>query len=370
MSDTGTYNADQSSTSTEDATDGTEAALESFVSRTQLPARYLVLALVLTVVWWLVLGPTALVAGIGLVVLVFGFQGFVEAVLSRRWPETEAVIVSSEVLTEPEAREYAGLDAVEGSWSTQEFSGGYVPVVRYEFTVDGRRFENAAISPFDDSLSRRKWAKTLVDKYPENGYISPRYDPDDPTRSYLRPWIRSTAGIIPVAGIVFLVAAAWIAAGMPGGAPVVAFAIGLPGIAIGLRRVVLGLRSRRWPTTTGTVTGTGVDVRSSGGDEGGGTVYVPGLQYEYTTDGISYVSTRYGMSPDSEPSFDSRKKALSWTEDNYPVDGEVTVHYDPDRPSRAVLVPGASGSIPLVLFGLGFTALGVVFLLFPGGLTL
>ncbi|WP_443984561.1 DUF3592 domain-containing protein [Halorientalis marina] len=50
--------------------------------------------------------------------------------------------------------------------------------------------------------------------------------------------------------------------------------------------------------------------------------------------------------------------------------GEVTIHYDPDRPNRAVLVPGASGSISLVLFGLGFSAFGVVFLLFPSGFTL
>lgn len=368
MIDTATSDAGQSPA--EAVADGTETALESFVSRTQLQARYLGLALVLAGGWWLVEGPTALVAGLGFVTLVFGLQGLVGAVRSWRWPETEAVVVSSEVLTEREAREYAGLDDVDGAWSTQEFSGGYVPAVRYEFTVDGQRFRNAAISPFDDSLSRRKWAKALVDKYPENGTVSLRYDPDDPTRSYLRSWIRSTAGIVPAAGIVFLAAATWIAVGTPGGAPVVAFAAGLPGLAVGLRRVVVGLRSHRWPTTTGTVTATGVDARSSGGDEGGGTVYVPGLQYEYSTDGTSYVSTRYGISPDSEPSFDSRKEALSWLEDSYPLDAEVTVHYDPGRPGRAVLVPGASGSVPLVLFGLVFTALGVVFLLFPSGVTL
>lgn len=367
MSEAGTNSVGQSSTPTGGATDGTEAALESFVGRNTLRGRYLLLALALVVVWWLTIGAmSAWIAGLGLVALVPGVQGVVTAVLSRRWPETEGVVVSSEVLTEPEAREYAGLDAtIEGANDTQQFSGGYVPVVRYVFTVDGRRYENAAISPFDDTLSRRRWAEALVNKYPKNSHISLRYDPDDPTRSYLRPWIRSSSGIIPVAGIVMLVAAIWFAVGMPGGAPVVPLALGIPVTAIGLSRFVTDLRSRRWPTTTGTVTATGVDVRSGGGDERSSkTVYVPGLQYEYTIDGTSYVSTRYAL-VGGEPDFDSRAAALSWIEDNYPVDAEVTVHYDPDRPDRAVLVPGASRSVTTVLVGLAFTGIGVFLLMYP-----
>jgi hypothetical protein len=218
MTDAGAANVDQSSTPERDAIDGTAAAVESFVGRNTLRGRYLLVALALAVVWWLVIGPmSAWVAGIGLVALTPGLQGVVRAVLSRRWPETEGVVLSSEVLTEPEAREYAGLGAtMEVAADTQQFSGGYVPLVRYEFTVDGRRCVNAVISPFDGSLSRRHWAKTLVEQYPENNRVSLRYDPDDPTRSYLRPWIRSTSGIIPVAGIAMLIAAVWFALGMPG----------------------------------------------------------------------------------------------------------------------------------------------------------
>jgi len=365
MTDAGAANVDQSSTPERDAIDGTAAAVESFVGRNTLRGRYLLVALALAVVWWLVIGPmSAWVAGIGLVALTPGLQGVVRAVLSRRWPETEGVVLSSEVLTEPEAREYAGLGAtMEVAADTQQFSGGYVPLVRYEFTVDGRRYVNAVISPFDGSLSRRHWAKTLVEQYPENNRVFLRYDPNDPTRSYLRPWIRSTSGIIPVAGIAMLIAAVWFALGMPGGAPVVPLAFGLPTTVFGLWRSVTGLRSRRWPTTTGTVTATGVDVRG-GGEHGGGPAYVPGLQYEYTIDGTSYVSTRYAL-VGGEPSFDSRDAALSWIEDNYPVDGAVAVHYDPGRPDRAVLAPGASRSLMTTLVGLAFIGIGVFLLMYP-----
>lgn len=364
MSDAETDGAGQSAAPAGKVIDGTDAALESFVGRNAIRGRYLLLALALAVVWWQAVGPmSAWVAGIGLVVLVPGMQGVVGAVTMRRWPLAEGVVVSSEVLTEPEAREHAGMGTIEGTGNTAQFSGGYVPVVRYAFTVDGQRYENAAISPFDGSLSRRYWAEALVDAYPTNSTVSLRYDPDDPTRSYLRPWVRSTAGLVPVIGIAFLVGAVWFAVGMPGGAPVVPLAFGLPVAGFGLYRLVVGLRSRRWPTTTGTVTATGVDARSGGRNKG--TVYVPGLQYEYEVDRTSYVSTRYGL-VGGEPTFDSREAALSWIEDNYPTDAEVTVHYDSARPGRAVLVPGASRAVPVLLAGLAFIAIGVYIMLNPG----
>lgn len=349
---------------TDEDVDGTQEALGSFVGRNQMKFRYLLLAVALAVAWWQTVGAlSAWVAGFGFVALTPSVQSLVGVLLSRRWPETEGVVVESSVLTEPEAREYAGFGAaIEETHDTGQFSGGYVPLVRYEFTVDGRRYVTASISPFDDTISKRHGAAALVEQFRENSHVSVRYDPDDPTRAYLRPWTRSTMGVLPVIGLAFVAAAAWFAAGMPGGPAVVPLAIGIPVAALGFSRLVTGLRSRRWPTTTGTVTATGVDSRSS--TEGGGSSYKPGLQYEYTVDGTSYVSTRYALG-DSEPSFDSREAAESWLAENYPVDAEVTVHYDPDRPGSALLEPGSGGSVSTLLFGLVFTGLGVVMLLFP-----
>lgn len=389
MSDADATSVDKASTPSDDATvdtggmeggggggggGGTSAiddALETFVSRSQLQFRYLLYALAVTAVWWLVVGPmSAWVAGIGLVVLAFGLQRVVEAARSWRWPQADGVVASSRVLTEPDAREYAGLDPVEEADDTAEFSGGYVPVIEYEYTVDGTRYENAAISPFDDTLSRRHWAEALVNEYPSNSQISVRYDPDDPTRSYLRPWIRTSSGLLPAAGLVMLIGAIWFAAGMPGGAPVVPLAFGIPFTVLGLSRFITDRRSRNWPTATGTVTATGVD-KEMGQKESGATktIYVPGIQYEYTVDGTSRVSTRYAL-VGGEPTFDSRNAAEAWIEENHPMDSAITVHYDPDRPDRAVIEPGASKSLPTLLAGLAFTAIGVFLILNPSVSTL
>lgn len=347
-------------------TSGTNDALEKFVSRDQLKFRYLLYALGVTAVWWVVVGPmSAWVAGIGLVALALGVQRVVAAVRSWRWPEADGVVASSRVLTEPDAREYAGLDPIEEADDTAEFSGGYVPVIEYEYTVDGTRYENAAISPFDDTISRRHWAEALVNQYPSNSQISVRYDPDDPTLSYIRSWIRTTSGFVPAAGFVMLLGAVWFAAGTPGGAPIVPLAFGIPFTVLGLSRFITDRRSRNWPTASGTVTATGVDKemgqKSSGATK---TIYVPGIQYEYTVDGTDRVSTRYAL-VGGEPTFDSRDAAESWIEENHPLDSAVTVYYDPDKPDRTVLVPGASKSLMSLLVGLAFTAMGVFLILNP-----
>ncbi len=186
-----------------DPTSGTTAAVENFVGPNVMKARYLLAALGLAVVWWQTVGPmSAWVAGIGLVVLSFATPHVVATLASRRWPTVEGVVVESEVLTEWEAREQVGIAAGGAS-----DDAGYVPLVRYQFTVDGTRYESAGMSPFDGTLSRRRWATALVDRYPRNRHVTLRYDPDDPTRAYLRPWLRSKYALFLGIGAILLAVA-------------------------------------------------------------------------------------------------------------------------------------------------------------------
>lgn len=348
-----------------DATDGTGAAVARFLGQTELEFRYFLLAVALAVAWWQAIGVfSAFAAGLGFVCLSSGMQSVVSLVLSRRWPTVEGIVVESTVLTPREAREYAtpGEDA---SLPSREPSG-YVPLVRYEFTVDGTRYESARISPFDGPISRRHWAAAVVDRYPRGSPVSLRYDPADPTRSYVRPWVRSSSLVFSGVGLLLLAVGAWFAAGFPGGAPVAALGIGIPLTVLGMSRLVTGLRSRGWPTTTGVVTSTG--VKTEGGGDDSPLKYVPELRYEYEADGQSYVSGRYSFG--RIPSFGNRSEAESWLETNYPVDAEVAVHYDPDRPDRSVLEPGPRGALGIVVVGLAFTGLGIFTWLQPAVLGL
>lgn len=343
---------------------GTAEALGRFVSGGTIRFRYLVLSLGLAAVWWQVLGAfSAFVAGLGFVTLSFGIQGAIRLVASRRWPTTEAVVAESRVLTPGQAATYLRERGADGvSRAAVGAASGYVPLVRYEYTVDGRRYENAGISPFDGPISRRSWAAALVQSLPRGKPVAVRHHPEDPSNAYLRPWIRSSGLTFGAIGLGFLLIAGWFTAGMPGGAPVVAFSIGLPVLAIGLHRVRLGRRSRSWPTVDGVVTATGVETRSGGEDAS--TTYVPTVRYEYRVDGTTYVSSRFSVGG-KPPGFDDRQAASAWLEEHCPVDGTVTVHYDPELPDRSVLRPGTSRSLLTVVVGLVFVGLGVVMVLVP-----
>lgn len=345
---------------TGDSTEEVRTAIENMVGTNQIKARYILAALALAVAWSQTIGVmSAWVAGIGLIVLASATPSVLAAVSSLRWPKAEGVVVESAVLTEGEALEYVGL-----SVSGMAKETGYVPLIRYRFTVDGTRYESARVSPFDGTISKRRWAKALVDRYPQNKHLSLRYDPADPTKSYLRPWVRTKYLLFLGIGAIMLALAAWFVAGLPGGGPALMTMIGFVVIAFGLHRFRLGFGSSNWPTADATVTATGISVK--GGGEESSTAYVPELTYEYQVDGTSYVGSRYSFGEQKDPSFNSSKKAQTWIDENCPVDAGIPVHYNPDQPDVSVVEPGTWRSLITVLFGLAFLAGAVFFFLTVG----
>ena len=340
-----------------------KAAIESALGAYELKGRYVILAILATVIWWQMVGPfSAFPAGLGFITMTMGAQSVMGAITSRRWPTTDAVVLSSAVLTPGQARAHLGRSGpTPFGEGTVQSGGDYVPFVHYEFSVEGRRFENARISPFDGTIPRRRWADRLIGRYPRGKQTTVRYDPDDPSTAHLRAWIPSTLLVFSGIGIVFLVCAVWFAVGMPGGAPVALFAIGTPVAALASKRFLTGLHSYRWPTVSGVVTGTTIEGRS---DESGSTSYIPELQYEYEVDDTSYVSARYTYGG-TRPSFNSKRDAQSWLDANYPEGAKITVHYDPDKPDVSVVEPGAWRSIIGVVIGLAFVVLGAYILVEP-----
>ncbi len=90
------------------------------------------------------------------------------------------------------------------------------------------------------------------------------------------------------------------------------------------------MQSQSWPVVKGIITET--NVRSHEHDE---TVrYVPVVRYAYEVNGQRYEGKKIAFG--SEMEFPSRHKAEDYLAE-YPVDAEVSVFYNPDAPSEAVL---------------------------------
>lgn len=136
-----------------------------------------------------------LVAGIGtLVIAGFGFWTTYRVVTqtgrTRAWPTADGFILER---------------------GTMEMARGHTPFVSYTYRVGGRDYVNDRLTPIGNAGSTSKsGAQKRVDALREP--LTVRFDPADPTQSYLLPTPRWWLWVLPVmslfavfVGLVFLV---------------------------------------------------------------------------------------------------------------------------------------------------------------------
>jgi hypothetical protein len=93
------------------------------------------------------------------------------------------------------------------------------------------------------------------------------------------------------------------------------------------------MASRSWPTVSGTVTRSDVDVWKSDGK----THYQPDIAYAYFVDGRKYSSSKITV---GDPPLDNSVAPAKRMQAKYPVGEEVLVYYDPELPESSALEPG------------------------------
>ena len=138
---------------------------------------------------------------------------------------------------------------------------------------------------------------------------------------------------------------------------VVVIAVGLIIGFLGMRQYFQAKRAEKnWKKASGVVLESNLTSFRSRNSRGNYTTkYRPHIAYEYQVDGQAFNSDRLAFGSESTSESNGRKKIA-----NYPVGSEVTVHYAPDNPAKAVLETKAYGFISNVLLGLFFIALGII----------
>ena len=118
----------------------------------------------------------------------------------------------------------------------------------------------------------------------------------------------------------------------------------------GFRSYQLGIQSKGWPATNGSViqsevvkrtrtTGTGANRRKV-------VEHIPEVAYSYSVDGQPYRSSRITFGA-------INKLNAGKTVARYPKGKRIKVFYNPQKPDQAVLAPGAGATGSLVFIGIG-----------------
>jgi hypothetical protein len=105
------------------------------------------------------------------------------------------------------------------------------------------------------------------------------------------------------------------------------------------RDLMLGQKSRSWPTTAGTILHSGMEIhRETDKDGSTSTTYGVTLQYAYSVSGQEFQGTRRTF---ANVRTGSRRRTESILL-RYPQGGSVAVYYNPEDPSSSVLEPGVT----------------------------
>ena len=146
--------------------------------------------------------------------------------------------------------------------------------------------------------------------------------------------------------------------------------VGLAVIGLGLRRMGQAARSRKWPTTPGSIRSSTILSRlaptlpQADEDEEQAaarppqTLYRPEVTYTYTVEGKTYTGTKLGGDTVEVSSERHAREHAA----RYVPGAPVTVYYDPENPSHALLEPGVHSVSWLM------PAVGVVFLIVTAAL--
>ena len=114
------------------------------------------------------------------------------------------------------------------------------------------------------------------------------------------------------------------------------------------------LRSRRqaetsqsWPGTQGRITESRLDTHTTITDGIESTAYQAVIVYAYTVLGQEYTGKQVAFGVRS-----ATRKAASAVLERYPLDRQVTVYYDPQKPGQAVLERVSSSGLLQIVIGI------------------
>lgn len=138
--------------------------------------------------------------------------------------------------------------------------------------------------------------------------------------------------------------------------PLLFVAIGIVLIYMYFRNLARVRASEGWPTSQGTILKSWIRESTTTDDDGStSSHYYPEVRYVYQVMGVEYQGDKLTFGPKSGGAQSKAARIVS----NYPKGVNVTVYYDPAKPSNAVLERNVSKA--LLIYGVIFLLIGILF---------
>ena len=140
--------------------------------------------------------------GVGTLMLATGAGELFEALRSQGWPSVAGTIQTSEAHYSASQSGGGGLRDRSASSETS------VAAVRYSYAVRGRAFSGDRIRVSRVASGNSSYARADVETYGAGRSVRVYYDPAHPQRSLLEPGIHPSNSLLPLLGLVFMLASA------------------------------------------------------------------------------------------------------------------------------------------------------------------
>lgn len=306
----------------------------------------------------LLYGGIFAVAIIGVLVLAIAVK-MREVKNAQSWHKTTGRVTHSEV----RAQKRRNMDDHEQTRS--------VPVVKYEYTVNGKRFSGDRISMAE--IIPESDIESTLDRYPVGKEVTVYYNPSNPRQAVLERDLpvdfgKGLAAVFAVLGggaVLILLSIAKVPQLL---APLLpnsenALFVTLSG-GLGLFLLLFGFAQERqalamqtWTPTQGAVIASEVRSYTQWKDGIQHTFYTPGITYRFTVNGREYTSDRYSLG--AETGWSTSRFAEKKVKE-YPAGSPLTVYYNPKAPAESVLDRRLSGGWMIWILAFGLLALALV----------
>ncbi len=273
---------------------------------------------------------------ISAIILVFLVRYVIITARCSNWP----VVVGEVVSAEMKARYKKLAQFTEDSHVA---ASPYQAEITYSYDIEGNTFTNNQVRPVGKNVWRGAGiAQRVLNLYPKGSKVYIYYNPANPNKSVLDPWIRFSAVAItlPTAMIFLGLGFAFIGIEMliDWGIVLVSFALYIASALLmfqNIRYLARVIKCQGWPNVEGEVKKVSVyrSLRESSG-------YNVDVTYRYEVDGQMYTNHQRKLGYVQGTSSFIPKLFAMLKMEQYEEGKKVKVFYDPKKPNHSILERG------------------------------